>query len=314
MNSSKWGLGCALFALLAALYLSQAYAQGPGPEGGFVPAAQSKPAADKKAEKSAPANATKQPESSGSSFCQCVDQSESEAFARIERALAAPLHSTGFEFAEQPLKDVVNQLQDEYGIPIRLNVRALEEAAIGTDSPVTVSLHNLSLKSALKLLLEPLQLTYIFRDEVLIVTTVEDADKQLVTCVYNVQGLIDETDPQSMKSLIEAIERCVATDTWVEYNDKNDADVVSIKPGLLIVSQTPAVQEEVRGLLLKIRKVREQVSIPKDRAKTDDSSTKQSSAGNAPPTGSIGPRGPEGGGFGGRRQVGVGGGENPFGN
>ena len=42
------------------------------------------------------------------------------------------------DYADQPLKDVVNQLQEEYGIPIQLNTPALEEAAIGTDSPVTV--------------------------------------------------------------------------------------------------------------------------------------------------------------------------------
>src|SRR6187200_1454329 len=105
------------------------------------------------------------------------------------------------------------QLQEEYGIPIQLNAGELETASIGTDSPVNISLHNISLKSALKLLLEPHQLTYIIRDEVLMVTTQEGADKYLVTCVYNVQGLIDESDPKSMNSLIDAIERCVASDT-----------------------------------------------------------------------------------------------------
>jgi hypothetical protein len=307
MSSSKWGLGCALVTLLTALYLSQAFAQGPGPEGGLAPGAQPKPQTER-------VENSKQSKADDGAFCQCVDQPESAAVARIERALAAPLHSTGAEFTEQPLKEVLMQFQEEYNFPIQLNVGALEEAAIGSDSPVTVSLHNISLKSALKLLLEPLQLTYVIRDEVLVVTTKDDADKQLVTCVYNVQGLIDQSDPQSIKSLIEAIERCVATDTWVDYNDKNVADLVSIKPGLLVVSQTPAVQDEVRGLLMKIRKVREQVPVQNDRAKTPDSKSKQSSADNGPVGRSIGARGPEGGGFGGQGNGEFGRSENPFGN
>jgi len=278
MNGTKWALGCALVALLAAIYLSQAYAQ--GPEGGLVPAAKSKPEAAP-AEKTTPAEASKQSKADDSpnAFCQCVDQAGAAAVARIERALAAPLHSTGLEFTDQPLKEVLMQLQEEYGIPIQLNAGELETASIGTDSPVNISLHNISLKSALKLPLEPHQLTYTIRDEVLMVTTQEDADKQLVTCVYNVQGLIDESDPKSMRSLIDAIECCVATDTWADNHDKNGtADAMPINPGLLVVSQTPAIQEEVRGLLMKIRKVREQVPISKDRPKAAEINQKQSTS------------------------------------
>jgi hypothetical protein len=278
MNSSKWGLGCALVALLAALYLSQAYAQGPE-AGGAAPTAKSKPE-PAPAEEAPSAEASKQSKADDNpnAFCQCVDQSETAAVARIERTLAGPLHSTGMEFTEQPLKDVINQLQEEYNIPIQIDVRELETAAIGIDAPINVSLHNISLKSGLKLLLDPLQLTYIIRDEVLIVTTQEGADKYLVTCVYNVQGLIDESDPKSMNSLIDAIERCVASDTWADISDKGVADAMPIKPGLLVVSQTPAVQDEVRGLLMKIRKVREQVPISKDRPKAAEINQKQSSS------------------------------------
>src|SRR5947207_5897878 len=68
-----------------------------------------------------------------------------DAEARIEKALRSPLHQTGLDYQDQPLQDVVTQLGDEYGIPIQLNRTALEEAGIGTDSPVTIALHNISL-------------------------------------------------------------------------------------------------------------------------------------------------------------------------
>ena len=113
-----------------------------------------------------------------------------EAEQRIEKALRSPLHATGLDYAEQPLADVVTQLGDEYGIPIHLNKTALEEAGIGTDSPVNITLHNISLRSALRLMLKNLQLTYIIQDEVLIITTKEDAEKDLVVKVYPVADLV----------------------------------------------------------------------------------------------------------------------------
>ena len=55
---------------------------------------------------------------------------------------------------------------------------ALEEIGVGTDEPVTINLHNVSLRSALRLMLKKLQLTYIIQDEVLMITTPEEAEKQ----------------------------------------------------------------------------------------------------------------------------------------
>jgi hypothetical protein len=96
------------------------------------------------------------------------------------------------------------------------------------------------------------------RNEVLLITTEEEAERQLVTCVYDVEGLIDEGHPESLDSLIDSIVTCVATETWAE-NGGGEAEVRPLKPGLLVISQTQAVQEEVAGLLAAIRKMRERV-------------------------------------------------------
>ena len=60
----------------------------------------------------------------------------------------------------------------------------LEELGINTDETVTVNLHNISLRSALRLMLKDLQLTYIIQDEVLMITTPEEAEANLVVKVY----------------------------------------------------------------------------------------------------------------------------------
>jgi hypothetical protein len=201
-------------------------------------------------------------ELSSAKLCQCIGRDSSAAAARIEQILAAPLHKTGLNYGNQPLQDVATELSDEYGLPIQINKAALEEAGIGSDAPVTINLHNISLRSALRLMLRTVQLTWMIQDEVLMITTKEDTEKALDTCVYNVQGLVDDSDPKSVKALLDVITGCVATDTWA-VNEGGQAEIRPLPSGLLVVSQTPAVHEEVSSLLNRIRKMREAVPLTK---------------------------------------------------
>jgi len=122
-------------------------------------------------------------------MCRCAGDANSST-ARIAQILGEPLKSTGLEFTEEPLGDVVNFLQDEYNIPIQIDGPALEGIGNTQDEPISIQVKNVSLRSALRLLLKTKGLTYFVRDEVLIVTTPEVSDKNLVTCVYDVRDLV----------------------------------------------------------------------------------------------------------------------------
>ena len=63
---------------------------------------------------------------------------------RIELVLTQPTH---MEFIETPLADAVDYLKDLHGIEIQLDTKALEEAGIGTDTPMTGTLKGVSLHS-----------------------------------------------------------------------------------------------------------------------------------------------------------------------
>jgi hypothetical protein len=259
MNGLKSLLVCVLVVLLGNSFV---LAEAKGPEGGTSP--KPTPIAEAaSAEKPPLAEGSNRDKTDASSeLCQCINRDNAASTKKIEQALAGPLHSTGLDYADQPLQDVVTQLGDEYGIPIQLDKTALDEAGIGTDSKVNVTLHNISFRSALKLMLRTLQLTWIIQDEVLVITTKENAEKQIDTCVYNVQGLVDDSDPKSVKALIDVIYGCVQADTWA-VSGGGQAEVRPLPSGLLVVSQTPAVQEEVSALLNKIRKMREKAPLTK---------------------------------------------------
>ncbi len=109
---------------------------------------------------------------------------------RINNALESPLKAAGLDFTEEPLETVVNFLQTEYEIPIQLDESALEDAGLTADEPVTINLQNVTLRSALRLMLKKMQLTYVIRDEVLMITTPEEAESELVAKVYPVADLV----------------------------------------------------------------------------------------------------------------------------
>ena len=86
-------------------------------------------------------------------------------------------------------------------IPVKLDLRAP-----GTDvslSPeaglVTADLSGVSLRSALRIILGELDLTYVIRDEILMITTPEEAELQEVTKLYPVgrPGRLQGTRPES---------------------------------------------------------------------------------------------------------------------
>ena len=76
-------------------------------------------------------------------------------------------------------------------VPLHIDVVGLEGESVRSDTPVTINLdQEISLKSALKLLLEPLNLDYTIRDEVLKVTSPRIAKGQLFSVSYQVADLV----------------------------------------------------------------------------------------------------------------------------
>ena len=99
-------------------------------------------------------------------------------------------NETELDFTDLPLKDAIGFIKDKHGIEIQLDDKALTDQAIPTDTPVTINVKGITLRSALRLMLRKLQLTYIVRDEVLLITTQTEADNKLVVKVYPVADLV----------------------------------------------------------------------------------------------------------------------------
>jgi hypothetical protein len=174
----------------------------------------------------------------------------------IERALA---ETTKFEFVEMPLSDIAAYLQELHKINVVLDKKALEDIGVGTDTQITKSLSNVTLRSALKLLLRDLNLTWAIRDEVLMITSREQADNLLTTEVYDVADLVTCRDQKNelwedYETLEEVITCTIAPATWDAAGGPASIRGATFGPAkVLVVSQTGEGHEQLVELLAKLR-------------------------------------------------------------
>ncbi len=108
---------------------------------------------------------------------------------RISTALKQSLEE--INYTNQPLRTVMLTLSDDLNIPIWINDQVIDaELGITPDEPVNLVIPSISLRSALRLMLDPLELTYIVRNEVLEITTKDSAESDPVNKVYPVGDLV----------------------------------------------------------------------------------------------------------------------------
>jgi len=194
--------------------------------------------------------------------------SYTSAEERIYAALDQPLKAS-LDFTELPLIEIVDTLQNQYEIPIVFDHASLDEVAISPDTEITVNLRNITLRSALKLMLRQPgveDLTYVIDDEVLLITTIDRANATLTIRMHRVDDLDlfgdtpskETTHPQRFSSLTGAITSCVSSDSW-QVHGKGEGELVLVKPGILIVSNTRMVQDEVESFLDQLRQVKTRI-------------------------------------------------------
>ena len=172
---------------------------------------------------------------------------------KIAEALASP---TTLEFIETSLEDVVDYLKDLHRIEIQLDKKALDDVGIGAGTPITRNLKGVSLRSGLRLLLRDLDLTYVVQDEVLLITTPEQAECRLDVRLYPVSDLIRRLGGRrpDFDSLVDTITSIAYPDTWDEVGGPGSIAPITVgRAHVLVIAQTADVHQRVAQLLRRLR-------------------------------------------------------------
>jgi hypothetical protein len=169
------------------------------------------------------------------------------------RIYAALQEKTDFQFTQTPLTDALGFLKDYHQVNLWIDVAALQAQGINPEKDVTLEISGITLRSGLKLLLEPQGLTFVVEDEILKVTTVEAATAHQLTRVYPVQDLA--SSPEELKSLSEAIEKGLAGVNWNKGENSKIGGTITPVLGTraLVIRQTYSAHEKVLELLDSLR-------------------------------------------------------------
>lgn len=121
-------------------------------------------------------------------FKQDAARKLTEREMEIQKKLKTPVL---VQFDNQPLGKVIETLGKLADVNVVLDVQGLAEEGMSTDSPVTLNLSKeVSLRSALNLILQPHHLSYVIKDEVLKITSEQLRAGEIYTRTYSVADLI----------------------------------------------------------------------------------------------------------------------------
>lgn len=176
-----------------------------------------------------------------------VEKNQSPATEKIVAALDSL--NKPIDFIEQPISDAIEYISEVYEIPTIIDEQELENEGLSLDEPITFEMDadTIPTQDALELMLEKLDLKYIIKNGVLIVTTEVGATEHSETRVYDVRPLNIE-DPEA---LTDVLLHTVAPDSWAILGGMGE---VSFLNGSLVVIQSQEVHEKIEVLLNQLAK------------------------------------------------------------
>jgi type II secretory pathway component GspD/PulD (secretin) len=196
------------------------------------------PAIDKKAAKK-----------SGDPFASDVDpkvanQRKPDRFKdAAERIRARLAERSEIIFNGTPLKAVALFFSDAMRVPILIDEKALAEVGLSSDEPISLDLPEVSYRSALSVMLDPIGLVYCIRNECLVITT-RQAERSSIRFFDLQPALLTNMDSQELVTMIKDLVE--PTHRW---SSQGGSDAICVFQSTLIVKSTEQAFWEIEELL-----------------------------------------------------------------
>lgn len=170
--------------------------------------------------------------------------------------------TTSVKWEDKPLGEALRDLSQQHNFNIWIDLQAMSDSGIDSDQPINLELSGVSLRSCLRLILEPLQLHPVIEDDVMKITTLDKLNLKTTTRVYPVGDLFDT--PEEAAQFLESLTCGIGMQA---DNDGVPRFAVSSRMKTLTVRESYTVQEQVQTLL---RAFRDAQPAPKPAPRLED--------------------------------------------
>jgi hypothetical protein len=181
-----------------------------------------------------------------------------ERIHQLHEAMAAKI---SLDYDKKAFPEVLRDLREKTKLNFHADTKSMEEAGVDLELPVTLHVKDVSLKSALDLMLRGHELNWLYRDGVVVITTVSNAETLLETRVFGVADLVEPrlatayADFGEAETIVDIITSMLGPTTWSVVGG---AGAIKYEPRTksLVVCQTREVLDEVVQLLTTLRQAR----------------------------------------------------------
>ncbi|UUO05489.1 hypothetical protein M4951_19170 [Blastopirellula sp. J2-11] len=200
--------------------------------------------------------------------------------AALPKLRASLDHVGAAKLVDTPLIEVAAYLSHLTGSRVLINNRAMEDAGISLELPVTCDFEKASTRVILDTLSQEHELGYVLENESILITTPENAESHMVVKVYPVRDLIDsrrdldhrrilvlghglggggyyfDADQPDFDSLIDAICGSIEPNSWDIWGGPASIAPFQISDAL-VIAQTEQNHDKIAQLLYEVRTKRQ---------------------------------------------------------
>jgi len=181
---------------------------------------------------------------------------DSESAKAIWAALNGHKTTEVFKFDDKPLRQLVSLVEDTCQIKVQCDYRAMDAAGLDVDATtVSGDFSKMTLRSALRRILQYADMTFTVVDDVLLFTTVDEAQEHLVGVAYPLPCGIREAGNHviDVQSLIDLVQNAFAADSWQQTGGSGSiSPILTGGEVILFVIQTLDVHHQVEAFLRRL--------------------------------------------------------------
>ncbi|WP_146118826.1 hypothetical protein [Blastopirellula marina] len=162
--------------------------------------------------------------------------------------------------SDAPLDEVMLQITKQLGCELWIDDYSLEAQGLVRDIPISIDVKNLAAGSVLKLVLRPIEITYVVQPNRLVVMTMDTADESqnFMSRFYPVNQWLGDGKRKLNLDKVRELVLMIEADTWEELGGPGSCEIY--EDGLLI-SQPAMLHDRIRHVFSAMIKAQ---ALPND--------------------------------------------------